>query len=111
MRLPAADRAVVVPEKVRDYLLKAGHPVGQSKGAFFAVLGYTQENWTLLQNDLLHLAQSDQAVAGRASPFGSKYEIRGTLVGPNGRSAMVVTAWIVRHGEDFPRFVTAHPDR
>jgi hypothetical protein len=31
------------------------------------------------------------------------------LQGPAGRSAHVVSVWIVRHGEEFPRLVTAYP--
>jgi hypothetical protein len=36
--------------------------------------------------------------------------IRDTLTGPAGRSAQVVTVWVVRVGEDFARFVTAYPE-
>ena len=109
MNLPGWERAVVDSAKVRDYLLSASHPVGRFKAAFFNALGYTDVNWTVLQNDLLTIAESDAATAGLTSEFGEKYEIRATLVGPSGRNATVVTAWIVRAGEDLPRFITAHP--
>lgn len=33
-----------------------------------------------------------------------------TLVGPSGRSADVLSVWIVRTGEELPRFVTAYPE-
>lgn len=39
-----------------------------------------------------------------------KYTIRATLVRPAGPSADLTSVWIVRVGEDFPRFVTAYPE-
>jgi len=109
VNLPGWERAVVDSAKVRDYLLSTSHPVGRFKAAFFNALGYTDVNWPVLQNDLLAIAGSDAATPGQTSEFGEKYEIHATLVGPSGRSATVVTAWIVRTGEDFPRFITAFP--
>jgi len=41
---------------------------------------------------------------------GRKYEIRASITGPNGRSTAIITAWIVMHGEEFPRFITAYPE-
>ncbi len=41
--------------------------------------------------------------------FGQKYVVLSTIQGPTGRSAPVVVVWIVLHGEDAPRFVTAYP--
>ena len=35
--------------------------------------------------------------------FGQKYVVRGIIQGPGGRAAWVLTAWIVRAGEDAPR--------
>lgn len=29
--------------------------------------------------------------------------------GPAGRAAALITVWIVRRGEDFPRFISAYP--
>jgi len=110
VKLPGADRAVVEPEKVRDYLLSPAHSVGKLKAAFFNALGYNQDDWTRLQADLLHIATLDIATQGRFTRYGNKYEIRATLTGPNGRSARVLTAWIVGHGQDFPRLITAFPD-
>ena len=41
---------------------------------------------------------------------GQKYGIRARLEGPSGASADIVSAWVVRTGEEFPRFVTAYPE-
>ena len=109
MKLPAAERAVIEPAKIRDYLLWTSHPVGRFKAPFFASLGYTSANWRSLDEDLRDLAISDDAKLGKDSPYGQKYEIRGTLRGPSGKSAGVLTVWIVLFGGDVPQFVTAFP--
>jgi hypothetical protein len=109
MKLPEAQRAVIAPAKIQDYLLSTSHPVGRFKEPFFASLGYSVANWQKLAQDLLALAASGEAEAGRESPYGQKYEIHGILNGPSGKSARVLTVWIVRFGSDVPQFVTAYP--
>jgi hypothetical protein len=107
--IPGAERAVVDAAKVRDYLLSPTHPVGKFKAAFFAGLGYTERDWLELQRDLVKIANSAVALHGRFSRYGNKYEVSAILIGPSGKSAALVTVWIVKHGEDIPRFVTAYP--
>lgn len=108
-RLPNVDHAIISQSKVCDYLLSRSHPIGRFKAVFFAALGYTVEHWQRLQADLMQLARFGEAVPGRKSPYGQKYEVRGTLTGPFGRRADLVTVWIVLHGEMYPQFVTAYP--
>jgi hypothetical protein len=107
VKLPAADRVVIEPAKVRDYLLSREHPVGRFKAVFFESLGYSAEAWQQLEADLRTLAAAGEASLGDRTKYGQKYEVHGTVSGPSGRSARAVTAWIVRWGEDAPRFVTA----
>jgi hypothetical protein len=109
VKLPGAERAVVDPAKVRDYLLSESHPVGRFKAAFFLALGYSAAAWQGLAADIRRHAMENEASATKASPYGQKYEVRGTLIGPTGQGATLVVVWIVLRGEDFPRFVTAYP--
>lgn len=109
MNLPGVDRAVIDEAKIRDYLLSDAHPVGRFKAAFFIGLGYSIASWQGLAADLQRHAMNNQAVATEASEYGQKYEVRGTLAGPGGKSAVLVAVWIVLRGDDFPRFVTAFP--
>ncbi len=109
MRVPGAELAVVDPAKVRDYLLSPEHPVGRFKAAFFGTLGYSRDDWQLLVANLRAIVASEAATPGGESAFGSKFEVRGTIVGPTGREAKVVTVWIILAGESAPRFVTAFP--
>lgn len=109
MKIPAAERAWIEPAKIRDYLLSKEHAVGRFKAAFFESLGYSADAWQLLEADLRALIVDAEATLGDQTNYGQKYEVRGTLKGPSGRSASIVTAWMVRLGEDVPRFVTAFP--
>ena len=77
---------------------------------FFGSLAYTQDEWQKLERDVRRLATGDAQPTARETEYGRIYEIRGSITGPKGRSAAIVTAWIVRHGEDFPRFITAYPE-
>ena len=100
---------MVDPAKVRDYLLSPEHPVGRAKAWVFAALGYAGADCPAFRDVLLALARDGEAAPGPATVFGQKWTVRGTLRGPAGRSAPVVTAWIVLAGEDVPRLVTAYP--
>jgi hypothetical protein len=109
MNLPNPEKAFIAREKIDAYLLSAAHLVGRHKAVFFGSLGYAQDEWQILERDLREFA-GREAQPTIETQYGKKYEVRGTITGPNGRTARIVTAWIVRNGEDFPRFITAHPE-
>ncbi|HET6201802.1 MAG TPA: hypothetical protein VFI25_03240 [Planctomycetota bacterium] len=109
MRLPGVERSHVDGAKVRDYLLSRVHPIGRFKAAFFETLGYSRVEWRALERDLRALAASEDATLSGEREYGRKYVVRGMLRGPAGRSAPVVTVWVILLGEDFPRLVTAYP--
>jgi hypothetical protein len=109
VRLPNADRAIVDSAKVRDYLLSPEHPVGRAKARFFTALGFAREDSPALQQALLGHAAAGEVELGDVTRYGQKYAVRGILQGPAGRSASVVSIWIVLQGEDIPRLVTAYP--
>ena len=53
MKLPEAQRAVIAPAKIQNYLLSTSHPIGRFKEPFFASLGYTVANWQNLSKTCL----------------------------------------------------------
>jgi hypothetical protein len=107
--LPAAEHAYIDPPKVRDYLLSAVHPVGRFKAVVFQALGYKTDEWEKLRDDLLALARTGEAIPGQTSLFGQKYEVSGTLTGPNGREAKFTSVWLVPVDGEVPRSITAFP--
>jgi hypothetical protein len=108
MKLSARD-AIIPMEKLVDYLLSPTHPEGSSKAAFLAGLGYSSHEWRQLEADLREQLVLD-AVPGKVSPFGRKYEILGLLTGPNGATAQVRTIWIILTDETRARLVTLIPE-
>lgn len=109
MALPHAEQAIVEPRKIRDYLLSSTHPLGRFKAVFFQALGYSSRDWGALVRDLRRHAVSGTVSSSQAIPHGKKYRVTGTLTGPGGKQADVVSIWIILEGEDAPRFVTAFP--
>lgn len=108
MRLPNSDRAVIDSAKLRHYLLSTSHPVGRFKARFFESLGYLADNWERLEADIRDLIAAAEARPSEKTEYGAKFEVQGTITGPNGRSAEVLTVWIILTGEDVPRFITAY---
>ena len=112
MRLPGGgERAIIDPEKLRDYVLSRVHPVGRFKAAFFASLGYETNNWQDLDRALRAAADQAEAEPEERTAYGQKYRIRSILEGPAGRSAEIVSVWIILHDETAPRLVTVMPGR
>jgi hypothetical protein len=110
MLLPGAERAFIHPSKLHGYLLSTDHKTGQTKARVFAALGYADVHWTVLRDALLRIALGEVERAS-LSEYGDRYSIRVRMDGPNGQSAIILTHWMVRRGENFPRFVTAYPGR
>jgi hypothetical protein len=96
----------VVPEaKITSYLLR---DFGKSR--FFRLQGYSQQNWTVLQRDLILIAQNFPRRLRLQTKFGHEYEITGDIVAPNGRTIRLKTGWMMDTGETLTmRFVTAYP--
>ena len=110
MRIPNANRAIIDEVKLHGYLLSRSHPIGRFKAAFFHALGYSSEEWRQLEADLRNQHLSQDVTLEEQTPYGRRYSIRATLVGPSGSPAYVVSVWLVRRGEELPRFVTAYPE-
>ncbi len=79
MRLPNPERASI-GRKLEDYVLNPHHREGRHKARVFeSILGITLANQAVLREAILQAA-----------------------------APLVLTAWIVRHGEDFPRLTTCY---
>jgi len=108
MKLPNAENAVVDMQKLTDYCLNPEHERGKHKARVFAATcGLTAEHAELLRKALLEGALQGEAVAKVSDAFGRRFVVEWTVVGPAGKAA-IRTAWIVRHDEEFPRFVSCY---
>ncbi|MFO7904661.1 MAG: DUF6883 domain-containing protein [Planctomycetota bacterium] len=111
MPIPDARRAVIAPEKVRDYLLNLEHADGGSKAIWFHSLGYSRDQWQLLVDDLMAIARERERdeFDTETTQFGIKHKASGSVGRPNHRPGSVLTVWIVED-DDPPRLVTVYPD-
>ena len=107
MKLSNGDKAIVELAKLTEYCLDPSHPRGRHKARVFASsLGLEQQDAPVLRVALLEAAEtSDDAREGPIDGFGKRYVLDFAMRGPKG-SAVVRSAWIIRNGEDFPRFTS-----
>ncbi len=98
--------AVVDINKLRNYCLNQNHLKGKHKArVFVSALGITASGAEELQEILLRVAVTNDAIPLEEDAYGQRYRldfvmIRGEL------QATVRSGWIVRTGEDFPRLTS-----
>jgi hypothetical protein len=109
-RLPGAERVVVPEAKLREYILNPDHPDGKHKAQNFSqALGIRREHWEYLADQLVQGIQAAPVEQVRVNPDASlQYHILSPVVGLNGHTATVLSAWVVRP-EEPPQLVTAYP--
>jgi hypothetical protein len=110
MRIPNAEHAIIAEEKIARYLLNLEHVDGASKARILTSAGFHADDPRQLERALREQHLSLEAENGKPSPFGIKYEIMGSLTGPNG-SVLVKTIWMINFGESFPRLITLIPEK
>jgi len=108
LKLPNADRADL-GTKLEDYSLNLLHREGRHKArVFLSALGISLENADVLRRALLNAARgSDQVEPRGDNGFGQVFVLRFPMETASG-SAVVLSVWIIRHGEDFPRLTNCY---
>ena len=110
MRLPNADKAVIAPEKLRNYLLNTAHRKGGSKARLLVSLGYSADDWLRLETDLRMEHLSAEVVEESDSEYGKRYAIVAPLNGPSGRDRVFRTVRQIDIGTDNPRLITMYSE-
>ncbi|MBD3376947.1 hypothetical protein GF406_18110 [candidate division KSB1 bacterium] len=109
MKLPNRHKAIVTREKLLNYLLSKNHIIGRTKAKFFRNFGFDENNVQEFQNAIIKIAETNEIKETKASSFGTKYIIDGTVETPIGRKIQIRTVWIIESNTFVPRFVTAFP--
>ena len=105
-RLPNSDRAVLDLRKIEDYCLSPVHPRGRHAARVFRqALGIDRTNAKWLREALLATLPRGEAIQIAIDGLGSRWRVD-MPIERHGHRVMVRTIWIVRAGEDMPRFVT-----
>ena len=108
MKLPNADRSFVDVRKLRNYCLNSEHPRGQHKARVFkTALGWTADQAEDVRHRLLEAVLREDASFLGADDYGQRYALDFPVQGGGG-VVTVRSLWIIRYGEDFPRFASCY---
>jgi len=105
-RLPHSDEAILDIRKIEDYCLNPSHLRGRHKARVFReALDLQRSDASWLRDVLLETARSSEAFQVAEDAWGTHWRLDVTIR-RQGTSAVIRTIWIVRTGENAPRFVT-----
>lgn len=107
MKLP--EKTHIDHEKLIKYLLVLRKR--NDKSQWLAEAGYTLKNWKVLESDIREQVLSIDAAPTEKTEYGQIYEIRGKMVGPNGKSLAVCTIWMTERATEETKFITMYPDK
>ena len=104
MRLPRDTR--IASGKITDYLLRLRKD--HDKSGFLALAGYAPSDAVRLESDIRAQLLPLEAIAAGEDRYGLRYIIRGTLMGPNGRSLPVLSVWMKEKATGVTKFITLY---
>lgn len=106
-KLPNGERAYIDSRKLTDYVLAPDHRIGRHKARVFAAaLGLREADAPALAAALSRAAVAGEAELLRTDIYGAHYAVL-FMMQANGVRRQVRSLWVIRAGEDFPRFVSA----
>jgi hypothetical protein len=104
--LPKGEGAVLDIRKIEYYCLNPDHPVGRNKARVFRdALGIVRSDAGALRVEFLEAARVGVTAAAGADDWGRRWFVD-VVVSRQDKRAVVRTIWMVRVGEDIPRFIT-----
>jgi hypothetical protein len=108
MKIPNADQAIIDIVKLTGYCLNKEHPRGKHKARLFeTILGLTDEDAEELQDMVLEVVKTHDAVEGKHDQYGKRYIMDFTIMRLN-KQATARSTWIIRSNEDFPRLTSCY---
>lgn len=75
MRIPNADKAIIAPEKLRDYLLNPAHRRGSAKARLLLACGYQADAWQVLEHDLRTQHLTVDFAVTKDNLYGRRFEV------------------------------------
>ncbi|MGK7932801.1 MAG: DUF6883 domain-containing protein [Microcystaceae cyanobacterium] len=108
MKLPNGHLAQI-GDKLERYSLNLEHPKGKHKARLFQKrLGITLTNKDILENALKKAATQEEAELYKMDQYGKHYDLKFTLCTDMGES-LILSCWIIRITENFPRLTNTYP--
>jgi hypothetical protein len=107
--LPNADKAVIPVEKFIGYALNQKKAPNKAF-AFRLALGYTIYNYEKLIDNIRGNIKKFPAVAKPNIGYGQRYQVIMKLRGENGKTANVLTAWLIDKNTNETRLISVYVD-
>lgn len=109
MYLPNVESVIIDPEKIEGYVLNEQHSEGKNKAVKIRQeTGLTASDAPWVRAQIAEKIQYEDAVWHSTDGYGCRYHVTIEIEGWHG-SLTVQTAWIIREGENVPRFTTLVP--
>lgn len=101
---------VIPPAKIPKYALNINHPLGGDKAYMFQRhLGYTQDNYSFLEQQILQKALTANAVERPANNYGRIFQVDLEILGNyEGQKETVRTGWIVKFNTTIAQLTTLY---
>ncbi|MGG0663416.1 minor capsid protein [Viridibacillus arvi] len=107
--IPNLKNAKFIDQKLTKYALNKNHPSGGPKAVLFDdFLGYNENNWESLKENIITNMPESFATAKGDKGYGETFEVIQYLRGPSGRYAHVLSGWVIKEGTSFPTLTTAY---
>ncbi|MGD1701389.1 DUF6883 domain-containing protein [Dapis sp. BLCC M229] len=108
MELPNKHQADL-GNKIENYCLNPNHQKGKNKATLFQnKLGINLTNADILKNAIKQAAINESVIIRKVNEYGTHYNMKFLLKTDVGES-LILVAWIIRKGEDFPRLTNCYP--
>jgi hypothetical protein len=104
-QLPNIKNATIAIEKLTEYALKQGT---DKAIAFKLALGFDISTAEQLREQIIANLPNVSAKIKEKSIYGQKFQVDLKLVGLNGKTANVRTAWIIRSENGNPQLISAY---
>jgi filamentous hemagglutinin len=103
-------RLTIDRRKLIAYALDPDSPKGQHKAILFQRrLGYNLDNYESLLKQIEELVMEGEAIEAKVDDYGQRYYVDLVVVGMEGQSAIVRTAWIVEaRAKDCGRLISLY---
>ena len=105
-----AENLIVDPKKLINYSLNPENPVGGDKARVFqSALGFNQQNYRLLLEQIETIAPGVEAIPTRFDEHGQRYQVDFEVVGMEvDQCEMIRTGWIVKPRRSLARLITVY---
>ncbi len=109
--LPNYKKAFIAIEKLTDYCLNQHHPAGKQKAIVFkSALDITSIHALLLKEAIADGLSKYECLQKEADFYGVRFSVK-MNIRIFEKEAQIITSWIIRSGEDFPRLTSCYIKR